>query len=52
MTGVKISYDLKGERGSQDCFTLEAVELLLKEIKTCEEITGKKAKMKFELCES
>jgi hypothetical protein len=51
MAGVKISYDIKGEKGSQECFTLEAVELLLKEIKTCEELTGKKAKMKLELCE-
>lgn len=52
MFGIKISYKLKGEKGSQECFTYEAIELLLKEIKTCEEITGKKAKLKFDICQS
>ncbi len=51
MKGIRISYKIKGEKGSQDCFTFEALELFLTDIKTCEEITGKKAKMKLELCE-
>ncbi len=51
MAGVKISYKIKGEKGSQECYTLETLELLIKEIKTCEEISGKKAKMELELCE-
>ncbi len=50
MAGVKFSYEIKGVKGSEECFTLAALELLLEEIKTCEEITEKKAKIKIELC--
>ncbi len=50
MTGIKISYLIAGEKGIQECFTFKDIELLLTEIKACEEITGKKAKLQLELC--
>lgn len=52
MVGVKISYEIAGEKGIEKCFTWEALLVLLGELKACEDVTGLKAKMEFDLYEN